>query len=362
MAQTHYSAFTVQAAQVPSTQTNFPVLLNPTDNRFKTTAAAPGVGHVASSSGFDLRPYSDTGLTTPITTYQLVTYDGTAGTFEMWVSVASLAVGSVVYIGYGDTTLTSDGSSNTTWDANFTGVWHLKDGTTLAVTDSSQSAHNGTNDGATATAGKIDGAAAFVTGSAQTVILPAADALGNLAAYQLALWIKTANTADAGNFYGEGNSGVTAPIVRVNINDSGAGRINFMHRADDNVTGSVTSASNYSDNAWHYVVAVRHASQSFELFVDNSSVGTETTNAPGTTTIDVSRLGALERNTIIHYLTGALDEIQRSKIARSADWNTTAYNNQSAPGTFYAIGTEVATGGGGGGGKPAGYYAMMRGA
>ena len=34
---THYTPFTVQTGQVPSTQTDFPVLLLPTDARFKTT-------------------------------------------------------------------------------------------------------------------------------------------------------------------------------------------------------------------------------------------------------------------------------------------------------------------------------------
>jgi hypothetical protein len=38
---------------------------------------------------------------------------------------------------------------------------------------------------------------------------------------------------------------------------------------------------------------------------------------------------------------GSLDEARVSTVARSADWITTEYNNQSAPGTFETLGTEV---------------------
>jgi hypothetical protein len=41
---------------------------------------------------------------------------------------------------------------------------------------------------------------------------------------------------------------------------------------------------------------------------------------------------------------GKLDEVRVASVARSANWITTEYNNQSAPGTFETLGTEVANG------------------
>ncbi len=38
---------------------------------------------------------------------------------------------------------------------------------------------------------------------------------------------------------------------------------------------------------------------------------------------------------------GIVDELQISNVARSADWIAAQYNNQSAPGSFYAVGSEA---------------------
>ncbi len=39
-------------------------------------------------------------------------------------------------------------------------------------------------------------------------------------------------------------------------------------------------------------------------------------------------------------LTGTIDELRIATAARSAGWIQTEYNNQSSPGTFYAVGAE----------------------
>jgi len=41
------------------------------------------------------------------------------------------------------------------------------------------------------------------------------------------------------------------------------------------------------------------------------------------------------------FFTGGIDEVRISSVARSANWITTEYNNQSAPGTFATLGTEI---------------------
>src|SRR3990167_11404107 len=156
MAFTHYTQFTVASGQVPSTQTNHPVLINHTAVRFKTTGNG---GNVANSNGYDVRPYSDAALTAALT-YELERYDGTGGEVVMWINIASLADGSIVYLAYGDAALSSDGSSTSTWEANFKGVWHLKNGTTLTTGDSTSNALNATAQAAfTVSAGTIDGGA-----------------------------------------------------------------------------------------------------------------------------------------------------------------------------------------------------------
>jgi hypothetical protein len=40
---------------------------------------------------------------------------------------------------------------------------------------------------------------------------------------------------------------------------------------------------------------------------------------------------------------GLIDEVRISNVARSADWVTTEYNNQNAPGSFITLGTEISS-------------------
>ncbi len=47
------------------------------------------------------------------------------------------------------------------------------------------------------------------------------------------------------------------------------------------------------------------------------------------------------------YFSGLVDEVRISNVARSADWITTEYNNQSAPASFYTVGSEETPSSGG---------------
>ncbi len=140
----YYSPVSINAAQVPSTQTDFAVLVSQTDNRFKTVGNG---GHVQNASGFDIRPYTDSTLVTAITGYELERYNASTGEVVMWVKVSSLSSSTTPFVlAYGDSGISTDGSSSTTWDSNFLAVYHLKDGTTLNV-NSSTGSNNGTING-----------------------------------------------------------------------------------------------------------------------------------------------------------------------------------------------------------------------
>jgi len=68
----------------------------------------------------------------------------------------------VFYMFYGNSSVTTDQSNKTgVWDSSFKGVWHLPNGSTLSASDSTSNGNNGTNHGASAATGKIDGSASF---------------------------------------------------------------------------------------------------------------------------------------------------------------------------------------------------------
>src|SRR5262252_2809559 len=98
MAFGYYSPVKINHTLVPSTQTNFPVAIILTDNRFKTLANG---GHVTNSSGFDIRPYSNTSLTSPLT-YELENLNASTGALVMHVLIASLSssIDTTIYLAY----------------------------------------------------------------------------------------------------------------------------------------------------------------------------------------------------------------------------------------------------------------------
>lgn len=343
MAQAYYSAFTVQTGQVSGTQTNFPVLLKPTDNRFKTTGNG---GHVAGSGGYDLRPYSDSGLTSALT-YELVpgTYSATTGTFEMWVKVPSLADGYVIYLGYGDAALTSDGSSNTTWDSNFKYVGHLGPGSgTLSVADSSQSATSSSNSGATAVTGKVDGGANLVgTHGLLTPYISLSNTI-NPIAITYSCWIRATTLSGGDSYYQTLCRQTGSQYSEMGVEDTG--KSFYVVLASGSVAIDPGSAT-LSTGVWYLQSMTYDSSGGLKAYINGSSDGTAAANGNLNTTTANLEFG---RNPFAgaNYETwdGDVDEIRISDTVRAGSWITTEYNNQSAPGTFYTIGTETAVGGG----------------
>jgi len=339
MAFGYYSPISINAAQVPSTQTDFPVLVSITDARFKTVANS---GHVQNASGFDIRPYSDSGLSTAITGYELERYNATTGEVVMWVKVGSLSSSTTpIYLAYGDSGISTDGSSTTTWSNGFLGVYHLKDGTTLSVADSTGS-NNGTNHSATATAGKIDGGASFASASSQfidlgTAIHPVAITISawvNGTTFPAAYNAVVARVPSGNDFWGlwVKSTGKLACIAQrsptFTVSYDGTG----SHTLSTGTTYYLTMVFNNALTTAALVGYVNAASDG------SVNVGTQFDLQNIAATVDI----ASDPLTSPRFWNGMLDEVRIASSARSANWITTEYNNQSAPGTFETLGSEVA--------------------
>lgn len=347
---TYVTAFTVNGGQVPSTQTNFPVLLKPTDARFKTAAAAPGIGHVQNASGFDLRPDASSSCVSPYT-YELVpgTYNASTGTFEMWVNVPSLANGSIIYLCYGDTGISTDGSSTGTWDSNFKGVYHLPDGTTLTANDSTSNASTGSLMNAPAAAtGQIDGAATFNPAGSQYITMGNVSNMDpGTSDVSISAWIKTTYSGNYQAIFGKGYlAGSTGYGMWVGMTGDAPGQIGFQIRQNGNAPG-MYATGRVDDGNWHFVEATvaRSSSSGGNIYIDGVLAGTfDPTPLNGislTTAFEAAISGRDSAGGFTFFVDGSVDETRVSiGIARSADWVATEYNNQSAPGSFYTIGSE----------------------
>src|SRR6185436_5508529 len=113
--------------------TNWPLTINVTDADFKTVGNG---GFVQNANGYDIRPYSDSALTTPLT-FELVNFNAATGALEMHVKIPTLSVSvdTVIYIAFGDSGISTDGSSSSTWDSNFKMIQHLPNGSSLSAND-----------------------------------------------------------------------------------------------------------------------------------------------------------------------------------------------------------------------------------
>ncbi len=333
MAQLYYSPISINAAQVPSTQTDFPVLVSVTDARFKDVAHS---GHVNRSDGFDIRPYTDTTLGTAITGYELERYVPTTGELIMWVKVASLSSSTTpIVLGYGDTSITTDGSSASGCFSNsFLSIYHLKDGTTLSVVDA-LAAHNGTNHSGTAAAGQIDGCVSLASASSQYVDL---GTITFTAAITLTAWI----------------NGTTFPGTLNSVflrNNANATYFGMLARSDGKMGWYMNNAGvtqdpgshTLSTGTWYHVAMAYDSTNGLACYVNAASDATHAANGPIVTTPSQSDIGRDNVNAG-RFFNGKIDEVRIATATRSANWITTEYNNQNAPGTFETLGAESAVG------------------
>ncbi len=339
-------SLTVNHLLVPSTQINFPVLVSVTDVGLKTTGNG---GNVTSANGYDIRPYVDSGLTVPLT-YELEFYDGAAGTLVMWVLISSLSSVSdtVFYLRYGDSSITTDGSSTSTWDSNFLGVWHLGNGTTLSLSDSTSNARTLTNTASVAaTTGKVDGGAGPFNGTTQALNTPAIDLTASTV-ITMSMWASFASFGTGDKLMSESSTNFNSNNGTILVDPDSSASSQFdvtVHTALGYNGAHFTRPStgeHYFVFTWDLALSVFNGRVP-TAYVDGVS---QAMTQDGTSDVHTTFFGnfafyfmSRSASSLFHAATYA-DEIRLSKTVRSDDWITTEYNNQSNPGTFETLGAE----------------------
>ena len=342
---------TIDHTKVPNTnQSYFPVLINRTDTNWKVTGSG---GHVGQADGGDFVFTSSDGTTK--LDHEIEKYVSTTGELIAWVEVPTLATATdtEIYLYYGNSGVADQWNINGTWNeggsANFKGVYHLPDGTTLAALDSTSNGYNGTITSATATTGQVGGGANF-DGTGQKV------AMSTMPSYTSALtaggWVKSGGTQETygGTIIGKrsmcANSTTDFPF-NIAFDAGSGGGITAAFDSGNNFSYDATAAATLSNSTttWHYVVATFTANGTSYLYVDGAQASSASTNftlasatspwAIGTSTVG-GGCGTGGK------LLGKLDEMRVSNVARSADWIATEYNNQSSPSTFYTASSEEA--------------------
>jgi hypothetical protein len=236
---------------------------------------------------------------------------------------------------YGNSSINTDQSDPpNTWDSNFKGVYHLRDGITLSGTDSTSLVNTLAVNSATANSGLIDGAASAGTGQS----LGRGSTTHNSAIATVSAWVKA--TTATGRIAGLDQNGSThSQEIAINASNKA------VAYAWDTVNGQTicTGTTSVTTGGWHYIVGTWDGTTE-RVYLDgllDGSIGTSRIFAGYTLpNMEIGGHSTSGPAPTDAYFSGSIDEVRLSYTARSADWIKTDYNNQSSPGTFITIGSE----------------------
>lgn len=312
-------------------------------------ATVANSGYVQSASGYDIVFSTDQST---ILNFERVSWTASTGACEFHVSVATVShsADTVLYIYYGNSSVTTDQqNASSTWDSHFMLVEHMADNAANTnVVDSTSHGYTGTNAANTSTkstAAEIGNGLTYNGTTDYTQIGYQANL--NTAKFTVSAWVKVSGgsgtyraIASSRDSSGSNSKGW---ILYANSNNFFSGWMGINDGGGD--WNAATSSSTITNGNW-YLVHFTYDGTTGTLYVNGSSVATKTSTYVQNTTYN-TRVGAGQNETSAgFFFNGVLDEVRYADTNRSADWITTEYNNQSAPSTFYTIGSQQNNSGG----------------
>ena len=330
-------AITVNAGEVTGTQVNFPMLISGT---YPYLATVGNGGNVTNGNGYDIIFTSDA-VGANLLNWEVESYNPATGAVVMWVRIPSLTAGTVIYEWYGNAAISTfqGGAVGSVWDANFKGVWHLPNGTTLVGNDSTSNGNNAKGlNGTGATSGKIDGGASF-NGTSNWIDIPGSPMFGGGNQISLSSWVKAGTVSGLQNLvsWPTAINAIPPPQAWAWYLDPG-GQIELdLYSNSPGSLEYVVSSGAISAGTWTHVYAT-YDGTTMRMYINGTAdPNTQATSLTvGTSSIDVS-IGQNQISGHNNFYDGNLDEVRISSTARSAGWIATEYANQSNPTAFYSI-------------------------
>ena len=344
---------TINASQIATTTSNFPVLATTTLDDLKTTTNG---GKVGNDNGYDIIFVDDDDST--LLNFEREKYASTTGEIVYWIKTdISSTTDKTIYMYYGNVSATDQATTTGVWDDNFVMVQHLQetpDNTEDQIKDSTSNA----NDGQTVTmasedqvAGQIDGSFDFDGGDDYVNCGNNISIKPGTGDMTWVLWLNPDinNSGDA--FYGDRLLGALGTKEGTSIGGSGdptSGFIGVVLEASDNNYKYYNIAPGYTvgEGMFNFVVSWNNSADSLLIYkngIDVTSTYTKTsdTNLTGKSISNNENFNIARRpNATGREFNGLIDEVRISSIVRSSGWIETEYNNQSDVGSFITIGVE----------------------
>jgi hypothetical protein len=307
-----------------------------------------------SPNGYDLR-FFDAMEATRLN-YEIEQWNP-SGVSYVWVQVPQLPGDGtgVIWAKWGDPANSSQlpcTTNGTTWDGNFKGVWHLRNGTTLSLADATANGNNGTiNGGVSASSLQVDGCALF-DGSTGYITVPNSASLNQLTtAGTIEMWFNARKLPPGGTS--------SIPLTRRGVNsgpywvEDYSGGMCFWWRT---AAGTVNEGVGYSVSNTTYFAGTYDGSN-VRAYGNGALAGgpkalTGALESPQSSSLTLGKGGWSSPYGSV-YTDGYMDEVRLSSTARSADWLWATYQTMASNTVFNSYGTMEKPG-------PKGTVIMMR--
>lgn len=325
---------TIDYTKVAGDETDFNVLVSLTNGNLKSVANG---GFIEDSNGYDIAFYNSTEITK--LPHEIDSYTATTGEIVIWVkSDISSTSNTVIWMYFGNKTISTDPSSTDTWHSDYIAVYHLKeaaatlDDATSNDYDMQESPGNEPNP-TYAVTGKIhkgielDATAGWFDTEDGNVYDLQADGT-----FMMEGWVYLDDTNPHGLF----EIGHTYAGLYIDSGGELEARSYDGAAADHGVSGFSLAAE-----AWYHVVG-RWAGGAVDFFV-NGAPKNQDDNCNNGAAANPLQLGhCTEYSPVAHrYLDGKLDEVRFTDGNWSDNWIETQYNNQNSPSTFMTLGRLV---------------------
>ena len=320
---------TVRAADVPSTQTDFPSYVDLDRLGITTLAEAQSV-----------RVYADSAKTTEWAR-EIVSAT------EMHVKVPSLTSTVDIYVDWdgvrSDYATTATYGRNAVW-TDYAGVWHMQ-ASSGSFVDSTGNGNSATNTGTlpNQVAGKI-GKAQDYNGTSDKSIVAGDSTFDFSSGYTLSFW---ANADSFGNSSSSPSTAIGSGFVSGKYqfmigNWSDWGPNNWGGGFYDGTWRTVSLDSFPATSTW-FQTHMTYDNSSLKFFVDGANE--DTLSYTGTISTDNPDIGfgCFLQGNGGRLFDSRLEEIRIKITADTANWITTEYNNQNAESTFWGTWTDVST-------------------
>ena len=336
-------ALTINSDQVVGDLTDFPVLVSLTDTDLSAHAQEDGDDFIfIDKEGKKLK-------------HEIESYASSTGVLVAWVKIPSLSstVDTDIFMYYGNAGISNQQDAENVWDENYFAVWHMSESSGI-IYDSTSNNYDLFSVGSPTY--RQTGAIGYgiLFDDANPDYFQRDGAISITAPMTMSAWFNDDSaTTDDRNFVQISNKDVADHYSRL---AQGETTTNIVHvGGKGGSTGEwAETVATYTDNTWNYATGIFESASSRTIYLNivNSVNDTGSFTATGLDRINIGYEGDSSPGDA---MSGLLDEIRISKIARSVIWMETEYNNQNNPSLFFAEQAEEV------GPGPVGYWSFDEG-